>query len=68
MLKHLSERDFFKKSCSCYALALVCNDNNDRISIMSHIYNTVFQNNEILDMRYWILITTGSKFHLLEVY
>ena len=52
MLNHLSERDFFKKSCSCYALALVCNDNNDRISIMSHIYNTVLQNNEILDTNY----------------
>ena len=66
MLKHLSECDFFKKSCFCYALALVCNDNNDTILIMSHIYNTVLRNNDILDMRYWILITTGSKFHLLE--
>ena len=35
---------------------------------MPHIYNPVLHNNDILDIRYWILITTDPNFYFLEVF
>lgn len=69
IFKDFSECKLLKEFCSYYALLLVNIDNTDKTYLhMPHIYNPVLHNNDILDIRYWILITTEPNFYFLEVF
>ena len=64
MFKHLPECESFKDCCWLYSRSsLFIEDEQDDISLTSHIFNAVSQNHEILDRnRNW------SQLAFLEVY
>ena len=50
MFKNLSECEMFKETCNLYALPSVYNEQDqNEISLTSHILSAVLQNHEILD-------------------
>ena len=52
-LKHLSECEMFKKTCNLYALPSAYNEQDqNEISLTSHILSAVLLNHEILDVNY----------------
>ena len=64
MFKHLSECEIFKETCHLYALPSVYNEQDqNEISLTSHILSAVLQNHEILNVNY-----NWSQLLLLEAY
>ena len=53
MFKHLSECEMFKETCNLYAFPSVYNEQDqNEISLTSHILSAVLQNQKILDVNY----------------
>ena len=53
MFKHLSECEMLKETCNLCALSSVYNEQDqNKISLTSHILSAVLQNHEILDVNY----------------
>ena len=65
MFKHLSECELFKDSCWLYyLLSLVNEDDDEDISLTSHIFNAVLQNHEILNSnRDWSQLTSLQMYY-----
>ena len=64
MFKHLFECRMFKETCNLYALPSVYNEQDqNKISLTSHILSAVLQNHEILDFNY-----NWSQLLFLEAY
>ena len=64
MFKHLSECEMFKETCNLYALPSVYNEQDqNEISLTSHILSVVLQNHEIVDGNY-----NCSQLLFLEAY